>query len=414
MFKKKLTVFLVTMSVALAGSIQSCYANEVRDNTESVVALTNNGTTISITGQPKDVTVSEGDMIKMSVSAEGTGLKYQWYYYNPNTTAKWLKSSCTTNEYSVKADSTKNGFKVYCEVTDAAGKSVKSNTATVTMNTLKITGQPKNVTVSEGDMIKMSVSAEGTGLKYQWYYYNPNTTAKWLKSSCTTNEYSVKADSTKNGFKVYCEVTDAAGKSVKSNTATVTMNTLKITGQPKNVTVSEGDMIKMSVSAEGTGLKYQWYYYNPNTTAKWLKSSCTTNEYSVKADSTKNGFKVYCEVTDAAGKSVKSNTATVTMNTLKITGQPKNVTVSEGDMIKMSVSAEGTGLKYQWYYYNPNTTAKWLKSSCTTNEYSVKADSTKNGFKVYCEVTDAAGKSVKSRTAIVIMINNEEWELPIM
>lgn len=46
MFKKKLTVFLVTMSVALAGSIQSCYANEVRDNTESVVALTNNGTTI--------------------------------------------------------------------------------------------------------------------------------------------------------------------------------------------------------------------------------------------------------------------------------------------------------------------------------------------------------------------------------
>ena len=223
MFKKKLTVFLVTMSVALAGSIQSCYANEVRDNTESVVALTNNGTTISITGQPKDVTVSEGDMIKMSVSAEGAGLKYQWYYYNPNTTAKWLKSSCTTNEYSVKADSTKNGFKVYCEVTDAAGKSVKSNIATVTMNTLKITGQPKNVTVSEGDMIKMSVSAEGTGLKYQWYYYNPNTTAKWLKSSCTTNEYSVKADSTKNGFKVYCEVTDAAGKSVKSRTAIVIM-----------------------------------------------------------------------------------------------------------------------------------------------------------------------------------------------
>ncbi len=34
---------------------------------------------------------------------------------------------------------------------------------------------------------------------------------------------------------------------------------------------------------------------------------------------TPDGFKVYCEVTDAAGKSVKSNIATVTMNTLKIT-----------------------------------------------------------------------------------------------
>ena len=40
--------------------------------------------------------------------------------------------------------------------------------------------------------------------------------------------------------------------------------------------------------------------------------------------------------------------------------------------------------------------------------------STYNGWKIRCIVTDGNGNNVISDVITVIMINNEDWELPIM
>ena len=116
-----------------------------------------------------------------------------------------------------------------------------------------------------------------------------------------------------NGRKVYCVITDQYGKSVKSNTVTLKMGyPVKITKQPTNASAPSGTTVKTSVTASGDGLKYQWYYCNAGGTT-FKKSSVKTAIYSTTMGTSANGRKVYCVITDRYGKSVKSNTVTLTM-----------------------------------------------------------------------------------------------------
>ena len=108
-------------------------------------------------------------------------------------------------------------------------------------------------------------------------------------------------------------ITDKYGNSIKTKTATLTMQTpLKITKQPVSVTVASGSQAKVTLTAAGDGLKYQWYVKNAGATT-WGKSSLTGNSYYVTMKSTTKNRQVYCVVTDKYGNSVKSNVVTLKM-----------------------------------------------------------------------------------------------------
>ena len=361
---------------------------------------------LEITSQPESVTVKAGEQATATVVVSGEGLKYQWYYTSNGSTSEFYKSSTTTATYSTTMDSSRNGRKIYCVITDKYGNSVTSNTVTLSMSSsLKITQQPKDVTVASGATAKTSVVATGEGLTYQWYYTSNGSTSEFYKSSTTTATYSTTMDSSRDGRRVYCVITDKYGNSVTSNTVTLSMSSsLKITQQPKDVTVASGATAKTSVVATGEGLTYQWYYTSNGSTSAFYKSSTTTATYSTTMDSSRDGRKVYCVITDKYGNSVKSNTVTLSMSSgLKITQQPKGVTVANGETAKTSAVATGEGLKYQWYYTSNGSTSAFYKSSTTTATYSTTMDSSRDGRKVYCVITDKYGNSVKSETVTLRM-----------
>ena len=85
----------------------------------------------------------------------------------------------------------------------------------------------------------------------------------------------------------------------------------KITVQPVSQTMALGDTIQLSVKAEGVGLTYQWYFKKAGQTAwnKWKGRTHATE--TVTPNATWNGIKLYCEIKDGAGDSVKSDTVTV-------------------------------------------------------------------------------------------------------
>ena len=129
------------------------------------------------------------------------------------------------------------------------------------MPTLEITSQPQDVTVNVGEYPVFRVSAEGSGLTYQWQYYSFYYGA-WLNVAGAT--YSVMyfpAKAIYNGIYYRCVVKDAGVLEVISDYAKLTVKSaITMTSQPQYTSVSVGEYPVFRVSAEGSGLSYQWQY----------------------------------------------------------------------------------------------------------------------------------------------------------
>ena len=280
---------------------------------ENVSVYYNYTRVLKITAQPTDQNIKLGDTIKLNVKAEGEGLTYQWYFKKAGQTSfsKWNGRTHATE--TVTPNATWNGIQLYCIVKDSAGNTEQSNPAKITVTgTPKITRQPVSQTVALGDTIQLSVKAEGVGLTYQWYFKKAGQTAwnKWKGRTHATE--TVTPNATWNGIQLYCEIRDAAGAKVSSSTARITVSGApKITVQPVSQTMALGDTIQLSVKAEGVSLTYQWYFKKAGQTAwnKWKGRTHATE--TVTPNATWNGIKLYCEIKDGAGDSVKSDTVTV-------------------------------------------------------------------------------------------------------
>ena len=291
-------------------------------------------------------------------------------------------------------------FLIKCEKGSAAEKYASNNGFSYKIITgIKITKQPTNVSVSKaGDTATFSVTATGTGLKYEWYIKDPN--GSWTKTGATSNKYSCSITSAHNGRKVFCKIINANGAYVKTNTAVALIKgTVVIIDHPTDATVSKaGNTATFSVTAAGLGLKYAWFIKDVGASS-WTKVSANSSKYSITVTSARNGRQVKCRVTDSNGKCVYSTAATATIKgTVVITKQPTNVTVSKaGNTASFSFTALGSNLKYEWYIKDPG--GNWTKTGATSNKYSVSVTAARNGRQVFCKVIDSSTKNfAKSNT----------------
>jgi len=88
---------------------------------------------------------------------------------------------------------------------------------------------------------------------------------------------------------------------------------------------------------------------------------------------------------------------------VKLVSEPMNILSGPGELAEFSVGATGTDLKYQWYWRKPDSD-QWKACAGTgynTDTLVVEATEARNGYHYYCEVTDAAGNKVTSRTAVL-------------
>ena len=366
-------------------------------------------TAVSITSQPKDYTGNVGNTATFKVVAQGTGLKYQWQTYSNGA---WKNSSLTgynTATLSVPVVVSRNGYKFRCVVTDATNKSVTSNAATLNVvapTALTITGQPGNYTGSVGSTATFKVTAQGTGLKYQWQTYSNGT---WKNSSLpgyNTATLSVPVVASRNGYKFRCVVTDSSNNTATSNAATLNVvvpTTLTITGQPGNYTGSVGSTATFKVVAQGSGLRYQWQTYSDGTWKNSSLSGYNTSTLSVPVIASRNGNKYRCVVSDSSNNTATSNAVTlnVTMTTsVSITTQPKDYTGPVGSTAYFNIVAQGSGLKYQWQ--TNNGSGSWVNSSLSgsnTAKLSVPVTDSRNGYKFRCIVTDSGNNTATSNVA---------------
>ena len=362
--------------------------------------ITYNAKLAKITRQPANASATAGQVARTTLTATGDGLTYKWYYKDPGMSKYSLTTSFKTKNYSITMSEARDGRMVYCVVTDQYGTSVKSNAVKLSIAKIAITKQPTDFTTTSGRTATLTVAASGEGLTYQWYYKNAGASA-FTKSSVKTASYSTKMDSTVNGRQLYCVVKDKFGNTVQSNTATLKMAAaVKITKQPASVSVLKGEMAAAKVTATGDGLTYKWYYKNKGASKFTYTDGFKGNTYSIEMTDARDGRQVYCVISDKYGNSVQTKTVTLskTYTGPEITGQPKSVSAKIGEKVSATVTAEGKGLTYTWYYLNPGSTTL-AKSSVTGRTYSFTLTAATAGRQVICIVIDQYGNAVSSNFA---------------
>ena len=380
-----------------------------------------------ITSQPQDVTTAAGTTVTFSVSATGTGLKYQWQT-SKNGGQTWVNSGMTgykTNTLTVSAIMDRNGYQFRCVITDGNNVSITSDAATLTVTSSagpEITAQPENVTTTAGSTVTFSITAAGTGLKYQWQT-SKNGGHTWVNSGMTgynTNTLTVSAIIDRNGYQFRCVVTDKNGATATSNAAVLKVGSgtegPQITAQPVNVTTTAGSTVTFSITAAGNGLKYQWQT-SKNGGQTWVNSGMTgynTNTLTVSAIIDRNGYQFRCVVTDKDGATATSNAAVLVVGSgtegPQITAQPVNVTTTAGSTVTFSITATGSGLKYQWQT-SKNGGQTWVNSGMTgynTNTLTVSAIADRNGYQFRCVVTDKNGATATSNAAVLVVGSGTE------
>ena len=103
---------------------------------------------------------------------------------------------------------------------------------------------------------------------------------------------------------------------------------VKITGQPKNVTVVAGLSGSVTVTATGDGLTYEWYYKNADSDT-FVRATATGKTYTITMTDIVDGRQAYCIVRDKYGNSVQTNTITFTKKT---TSSGDGATGEDGDI----------------------------------------------------------------------------------
>ncbi len=347
---------------------------------------------ITITTQPKNATVVEGNNATFKVVASGTNLTYQWQVCEAGKTA-WKDSPATgskTATLTVPGTMSRNGYKYRCVVTSGS-TSVTSDAATLTVTAgVKITTQPTNATVVEGNNATFKVVASGTNLTYQWQV-STNGGSSWSNSPADGNKtatLTVPGTLSRNGYKYRC-VVKSGSNSVTSNAATLTVTSggLKITTQPVSVTMAAGGSATFKVVASGTNLSYQWQVCEAGKTT-WKDSPATgskTATLTVPATASRNGYKYRC-VVKSGTSSVTSSAATLTV--VAVTTQPKSVTQAAGSTATFTVKAQGPNLTYQWQV-STNGGNSWSNSPAEGNKtatLTVPVTASRNGYRYRCVV----------------------------
>ena len=381
----------------------------------SIGASASDGAAPAITVQPKAATVAAGASATFKVTAEGTGLSYQWQYSTDNGSTWKTWSGKTSASVSVKAGETNNGTCYRVTVKNAEG-SVNSSSAKLTVSGVKpaIKVQPKATTAAAGTSTAFKVTAAGTGLSYQWQYSKDNGATWKTWSGKTSASVSVKAGETNNGTCYRVTVKNAEG-SVNSSSAKLTVSGVKpvITVQPKAATVIAGTNVTFRVTAAGTGLSYQWQYSTNNGTTWKTWSGKTSASVSVKAGETNNGTCYRVTVKNTSG-SVNSEAAKLTAVSFpSISENPERTIVNAGTAVTLSVKASGGSLKYQWQYSTDQgkTWKNW--SGKTASSVSFKPQVSNNGTLYRCEVSNIAGKAVSSEAELTVFSGSGEvfWTL---
>ncbi|HWN95804.1 MAG TPA: Ig-like domain-containing protein, partial [Methylomirabilota bacterium] len=228
---------------------------------------------------------------------------------------------------------------------------------TVTPPPITIVSPPANQAVCPGGTATFSVTATGTGLRYQWRFGTNNLSGK-------TNSTLVLNNVTAANAGTYSVVLSATGTASKTNSATLTLSTPVSATPLTSAMRAIGGIVLFQTTASGTGpFTYVWKKGNAVIAGQTSSSLMLTNLQIANSG-------LYSVIVSGACRSV-TNSATLTVDSCfqsvdvmlvldrsgSMTGQPYNDARSAASNFVHNLHLGGTNLDQAGLVsYNSSTT----------------------------------------------------------
>jgi len=213
-----------------------------------------------MTSQPADRLVNAGSKVRFFVNVGGTGpFSYQWRKGTVDLTEggriSGAQSATLTLSNVVAADA--GGYSVV--ITDPSG-SITSRVATLTVrDPVFVLQNLQSTYLNLRDNVAFSVVAAGTSpLSYQWHRGNVKLVDGGNVRGARTPTLSITNVLGGNAGDYFVVVSNSVG-SITSIVATLFIPDPVVFAVPYNQWVLPGDPIDLTVEADGTALRYQWY-----------------------------------------------------------------------------------------------------------------------------------------------------------
>jgi len=278
---------------------------------------------------------------------------YQWQYAT-NPAGPFINiAGANTVNYTPPAGAT---MTLYYRrmVTSGVCTPVYSNVVEILVNPRPVAILSGGATICPGESAILKVNLPvGTGpfeleIDNLGVVSNYTTDADIVVSPLVTTVYKLNRVRDANG----CEVT--APSANLFGTATITVRDLPaITLHPVDKITCEFGMVTYSVTATGSDLSYQWYVddgtgFTPVIDGGIYFGAQTPMLFLFGTSRLMDGYDYRVEVTGCS-VTVTSTSANLTVNTApEILFQPKDTTICSGQNASFQVTAQGTGLIYQW------------------------------------------------------------------
>lgn len=366
-------------------------------------------TRTSIVTQPQSVTWERGNTATFTVKAAGTSLSYRWYVKKSSSgTWKVLPSSVSgvrSASLKLKATAARNGYKLRVVVAGKKGTvTSKAVTFTTVAATTSIRTQPASIRVTSGNTATFTAAATAkTPLTYHWYTRR-SSSAAWTSASSaskTATTLTVAANYSPHNGRQYKVVVTSKTAAISSKVATLTVVPTKITitSNIASATISKygsgTTSKKLSVTADGAGLRYQWKYLSPGTTVWQPISGATDSSYTVTAGAwaSKTSFRL-----DISGLNGTASSSVATITILS----PSNTPAADAEK-KYGLTGVTQGVDLSAYQYSSKTKIK-MAAVNKWGDFSILRAGTgalpiSTGYTNRC--TDAKAKTTSTTPAIL-------------
>jgi Tol biopolymer transport system component len=298
----------------------------------------------SFTTQPASLSVATGGDAVFAAVVHGTeALSYQWRFNGVNIDG----ANSAILRLTGVTDANAGNYSLF--VSNSAGNAA-SNAATlqVTAGTPasvapSIVTQPASVVANVGNTATFAVGVDGTGpLSFQWRRDGASIPGA-NSASLTFNSVALP-----NAGTYSVMVSNSAGAVVSSNVTldvhpAVGVISPSITSQPSTVIVPSGGSAMLAVGATGSGpLSYQWIFNGtaiPGATLPVLTLNNVGNA---------NVGNYMVTVANSVSSTASQTVELILLGAPVITQDPVATTAIQGNSARFSVSATGSGLRYQW------------------------------------------------------------------
>ncbi|RLD41638.1 MAG: hypothetical protein DRI86_13025, partial [Bacteroidetes bacterium] len=289
----------------------------------------------SITAQPNNATVCDGNSTQLNVGVIGTGpLTYQWYKTNSAI------SNANSAMYLVSQATTTDSTYYHVKITNSCGDII-SNSVDIVVNTSpSILSQSSDLNQCEGTQALFNITTEGTApLSYQWYNDDG------LISGANANSYSIPLISDTDASDYFCEVSNSCGSDISSDKTLSVKVSPTLVSQSVDTTICEGLSTMLQVGVTGTEpITYQWYKSSN------IISGGVSSSYNLPYISINDAAIYHAVATNDCGSDQTADIDLSVNELVSINTQSSDSSRCENEGMTFEVASGGSGpLTYQWY-----------------------------------------------------------------